>query len=130
MVSIVQETGMQIWQNNYTTQIDKFEKTLTQLQEEYAVVSDSIKREGPRDNPLAGLKLQQLYERIQNFSKISDEYKLAAQSLPSMLYVIETGVPAAYAERPDKAMIIVSAGLLAFVFGCIVVLVNDRKTIG
>jgi hypothetical protein len=42
---------------------------------------------------------------------------------------MEPASPAAYAERPDKPVIILSACLLAFIFSSILVLVNDRKSL-
>ena len=46
-----------------------------------------------------------------------------------VLYVLESAVPAAKSERPDKPAIILISMLIAFVFSCFLVLVNDRKNI-
>ncbi|NCI51791.1 hypothetical protein GWC95_17835 [Sediminibacterium roseum] len=127
LVDIVQQTGTQIWRSNYNQQIEKFDSTLSVMQKEYATVLDSAKK--VKTESTGPLRLQQLYDRIQSFSKVSDEFKLASQTLPPLLYVLEPASPAAFAQRPDKPAVIIAAALLAFVFACIVVLVSDRKTV-
>jgi LPS O-antigen subunit length determinant protein (WzzB/FepE family) len=96
------------------------------MQKDYVNTSDSIK-DAPEKMENA-LKLKQLQNRMEDFGKIADEFKLASQSLPAVLYVIEPASPAPYAERPDKKAVIIIAALAGLIFGCMVVLVNDRKT--
>jgi hypothetical protein len=127
MITIIQEAGATIWQKNYTAQITKFDSSISALEKSYVNAIDSAKRNPVNEQYV--LKAAQFRNRIEEFSKISDEYKLAAQSLPPVLYVTEAASPAAYAERPDKKAVVIAAGLLAFVFGCIVVLIGDRKNI-
>jgi capsular polysaccharide biosynthesis protein len=126
LVSIVQETATEIWQKNYTAQITKFDSTIGVMQKDYVNTSDSIK--GAPEKMENALKLKQLQNRMEDFGKIADEFKLASQSLPAVLYVIEPASPAPYAERPDKKAVIIIAALAGLIFGCMVVLVNDRKT--
>jgi hypothetical protein len=126
LVAIVQETATGIWQKNYTAQITKFDSTVAAMQKEYLSTVDSTK--GVPEKIENTLKLKQLQNRIEDFAKIADEFKLASQSLPAVLYVIEPASPAPYAERPDKKAVIIMAALSGLIFGCIVVLVNDRKT--
>ena len=125
IVSIVQETATQIWQKNYSHQITNLDSAIAVMQQQYIHIADSVKAGSVQ--PFAELNLQQLRNRIESFGKIADEYKLAVQSLPPVLYVMETASPAAYAQRPDKKAVVIAATILALVFGCIVVLVNDRK---
>lgn len=126
MIAIIGQTGKDIFEKNYQDQVKQLDSSLAGLQQEYISLQN-----GMQSNPnqqLAVLKQQQLQERIQNFSRIKDEFKLAAKSLPPVLYVTEPALPAAFGERPDRPAVIIAATLLAFVFGCIVVLINDRKT--
>lgn len=125
MISVVEEAGRQIFQHNYNEQIKQFDSSLSLLQHEYIAAEDSARKSAHPQ--LAQLRLQQLQERMQSYSRIADEFRLASTSLPALLYVTEPAVPAAYAERPDKPAIIIAAALLGLLFGCVVLLVNDRK---
>ena len=68
-----------------------------------------------------------LLDQLQQYQKTRDEFRLAAQISPAVLYVMEKAVPAAKAERPDKVAVLLATSLLSFVFICLLVLVNDRK---
>lgn len=118
MVAIVEQTGTQIWKKNYDQQIAKFDSTLDILQKEFELMADKNSQ-----------RAKQLNERIDAFSRVSDEFKIASQTVPPLLYVLEPASPAALAERPDKKSVIIAAALLALVFGCIVVLINNRNSI-
>jgi hypothetical protein len=73
--------------------------------------------------------MQTIAEQIRQYRKTADEFRIAAQTPPVALYVMETAIPAAYAERPEKLVIIFSSCLVAFIFSILLVLVNNRKSI-
>jgi LPS O-antigen subunit length determinant protein (WzzB/FepE family) len=129
MVAIIQETEASIWQKNYQQAQSKLTISIAQMETDYKLLSDSntIAVGGKRD--LAIANMQTLLEQIKQYRKTAGEFVLATQTPPAVLYVMEPGVPAAKAERPDKPMIIFIALMTGIVFSCLWVLINDRKNI-
>lgn len=128
MVAIIQETEMDIWKQNYQNSQDKLNSSISSMEKEYGLLSDSLSTMRPGKQQLAAAQMQTIAEQIRQYRKTADEFKIAAQTPPAALYVMETAIPAAYAERPDKPVIILSACLVAFIFSSLLVLVNDRKS--
>jgi uncharacterized protein involved in exopolysaccharide biosynthesis len=124
MVEIIQETATAVWQKNYNQSIEKLDASINSMEQEYRALHDNSAKDA-----LALMKMQTLSEQINQYRKTADEYKLASQTAPAVLYVMETATPSAKAERPDKPAIILAAGLIGFLFSCLLVLVNNRKSI-
>jgi len=129
MVAILQETESGIWQKNYSRSITAILSSITSMQNEYAALADRLSTANSVQHELIVTKMQTLLEQIKQYNKAEDEFKLALANRPDVLYVMESAVPAAKAERPDKPAIILISLLVAFVFSCFLVLVNDRKNI-
>jgi LPS O-antigen subunit length determinant protein (WzzB/FepE family) len=124
MVEIIEETATAVWQKNYKQSIEKLDASLYSMEQEYRALHDSSGKDA-----LALMKMQTLSEQINQYRKTADEFKLASQTTPAVLYVMETGSPAAKAERPDKPAVILAACLIGFLFSCLLVLVNNRNSI-
>ncbi|MEO8173654.1 MAG: Wzz/FepE/Etk N-terminal domain-containing protein [Sediminibacterium sp.] len=129
MVVIIQETENDIWQKNYQKSQDQLDSSITQMEKEYQLLSDSLPNLRTGKQQLAAAQMQTIAEQIRQYRKTADEFKIALQTIPAALYVLEPAIPAADAERPDKLMIILSTCLVAFVFSSLLVLVNDRKSV-
>ncbi len=127
MVAIMQETEANLWQKNYQDAQEKLNSSILSMEKEYQSLADSLSIMRSGKQQLAVMQMQTLSEQIKEYRRSADEFKLAAQTPPPALYVLEPAMPAAIAERPDKPVIILSACLLAFIFSSILVLVNDRK---
>jgi len=125
MVAIIQETESGIWQKNYNQSIEKINNSITSMEQEYHALADSTRG----NDGLLVTKRQALVEQINQYRKMVNEYKLAAQTPPAVLYVMESAVPAAKAERPDKPAIILAACLIGFIFSCLLVLLNNRNSL-
>ena len=130
MVAIIEETESEIWQKNYSLSLSKLTGSVLVKEQEYQGLSDGISGTTGGKRELGMAKMQSLLEQIKQYRKTADEYTLAAQTPPSVLYVMESAVPAAKAERPNKVAIILTAFLAAILFSCLVVLINDRKNMG
>lgn len=128
MVAIIQETEMEIWKTNYQNAQDKLNSSITLKEKEYQLLSDSLSTLHSGKQQLAVAQMQTIAEQISQYRKTAGEFTIASQTPPVALYVMETAIPAASAERPDKMMIILSTCLVAFVFSSLLVLVNDRKS--
>lgn len=127
MVAIIQETEASLWQKNYRDAQEKLNSSISSMEKEYQSLADSLSIMRSGKQQLAVMQMQTISEQIKQYRRSADEFKLAAQTPPAALYVLEAAVPAVIAERPDKPVIILSACLLAFIFSSILVLVNDRK---
>jgi LPS O-antigen subunit length determinant protein (WzzB/FepE family) len=121
MVAIIEETETGVWQKNYAQSIEKINSSIISMEREYRSAGDE-------NDPLVAVKKQSLVDQINQYHKMANEFTLAAQTPPAVLYVMESAAPAAKAERPDKPAIIIAAGLLGFVFSCLLVLVSNRNS--
>jgi len=126
MVAIIEETETAVWQKNYDQSIEKLNNSINTMEQEYQALGDSIS--SGKDGLAIG-KRQTLMEQINQYRKMSNEFKLAAQAPPAVLYVMESATPAAKAERPDKPAIILAACLIGFIFSCLLILVNNRNAV-
>lgn len=127
MVAIVQETETAIWQKNYQQSLEQLNRSVSNMEQEYQVLSDSVSGVTGGKHELGMAKLQTLLEQIKQYRKTADECKLASDMHPAAFYVMETAVPAAKAERPDKPGILFASMIAGFIFSCLLVLVGDRK---
>jgi hypothetical protein len=127
MVAIITETGTAVWQNNYAKSSAALEQALAVMESSYEQLSDSISKQSGAQQELLHTRKQILLEQIRQYQLAASEFKLAAQTQPSVLYVLERAVPAVKAERPEKLAIILAAALAGFVFSSLLVLLLDRK---
>ena len=127
MVAIVQETQANVWQKNYNQSITQLHASIASMEEEYKMLSDSAARAGKSKQELVAVQMQTLLEQLKQYRKTEDDFKLAAQTPPPVLYVMESAVPAPKAERPDKPGTVLAACIAAFLFSSLWVLINNRN---
>lgn len=127
MVAIVQETEGTIWKNNYQLLCQNLTSAADAMQQQFQQTSDSLRSTTGAGLALGNAQLQSLLEQITLYRQTANEYLLAAKNVPAVLYVMEPGVPAAKAERPDMPATLLAAALLGGLFGILLVLVADRK---
>ena len=129
MVDIIQQREADIWRNSYTRSSDALENAVTAMEGQYKQLADSLTASKPPIHDLLTLKMQTLLDQVKEYRKTADEFKLAIQSQPAVLYVMEKAVPAAKAERPDKPAVLLAAFILALLFGSLLVLINNRNNV-
>jgi len=127
MVAIIEETETALWQKNYSHSLSQLNQSIDGMEKEYQALSDSISKTMGGKHELGIAKQQTLLEQLRQYRKTADEFRLASENPPPALYVMESAVPAPKAERPDKGAIIGAAFIAAFIFSCLLVLLNDRK---
>lgn len=127
MVSIIEEIAGNVWANNYRQSLEKLTVSVSSMEGQYRQLADSLPVKTGATRMLSETKMQLLLEQIRQYQKAADEFRLAADAHPPVLYVMETATPAAKAERPDKTNIILTAMLAGFLFSCLLVLVNDSN---
>ena len=129
MTAIIHETEAGIWLQNYHRSLEKLKASVAAKESEYKLLGDSLSKIDKDAQPLVIAHMQTLTEQINQYRKTADEFSVAADNPPAVLYVMEAGTPAAKAERPDKLGIILAACLAGFIFSSLLILVNDRKNI-
>ncbi len=129
LTDILKETAMAIWQKNYRLAYDQMNLSISKMEKNYQLLSDSVARISGAEQELAKASKEVLLEQIKAYRKTTDEFKLAAESTPEALFVMESAIPAAKAERPDKLAIILGAALIGFIFSALLLLVYHRKTL-
>lgn len=127
MVSLIEATETNLWQTHYRQAVGNLQLAVTGMEAKYDALSDSFRLATPSRKELVTAQMRTLLDQLQQYRKTADEFTLAIATPPAVLYVLETAVPAAKAERPDKLAILVATGLVSCVFICLLVLVNDRK---
>lgn len=127
MVAIVEATANTVWQDQYRRSMEQLEVSVSAMEATYVQLGDSISRADFSRKALLTARQASLLDQLQQYQKTRDEFRLAAQIAPAVLYVMEKAVPAAKAERPDTTAVLLATSLLSFVFICLLVLVNDRK---
>ncbi len=128
-VAIIKEIENGIWQQNYDQSQVKLNASIADMEHRYQTLSDSVTIIKGGRHELAITQMQTLLEQLKQYRKSADEFALAKETNPAVLYVMEAGVPAVKAERPDKINIIIAAMIAGFVFSSILILVNDRNRI-
>jgi LPS O-antigen subunit length determinant protein (WzzB/FepE family) len=129
MTAIIHETEAGIWLQNYHRSLEKLKASVAAKESEYKLLGDSLSKIDKDAQLLVIAHMQTLTEQINQYRKTADEFSVAADNPPAVLYVMEAGTPAAKAERPDKLGIILAACLAGFIFSSLLILVNDRKNI-
>lgn len=127
MVTLIEQTESRVWQQQYQQSVEKLKSSIAEKEQQYVLLNDSLQRANPSQKELLSVQLTGLLEQLKQYRIAEDEFKLAIQTSPDVLYVMEAAVPAAKAERPDKLAILIATGLVSCVFICLLVLVNDRK---
>ena len=127
MVAIITETETAIWQTNYAKSSAALEAQVAAMETSYRALTDSIRTQNGAQQDLANMRKQTLLEQIKQYQVAANEFKLASQARPSVMYTLEQAVPAAKAERPEKIAIILAAALAGFVFSVLLVLLPGRK---
>ena len=127
LVALIEEIETSVWQKNYEQSLLKINTAVTAMEQEYETLGDSLPAIQGGKKELATATMQTILEQIKQYRKTADEFKLAAEAHPAVLYVMEAAVPAVKAERPDKISIIIGALLAGFIFSSLLVLVNNRQ---
>lgn len=128
MINIVQKKLASIWLNNYQEAVTKLNASILVNEERYASLSDSISKVNPAQQILLQKHMEALLEELSQYRKTAASFTLMEQTAPPALYVLETAVPAAKAERPDKLNAVLISGLAGFLFSILFLLLKDRRS--
>lgn len=127
MVAIINETETAVWQSNYAKSAAALDTLVAAMELNYRLLSDSLRTQSSAQQELSNMRRQTLLDQIKQYQVAANEFKLASQAKPAVMYTLEQAVPAAKAERPEKLPIILAAALAGFVFSILLVLIAGRK---
>lgn len=87
-----------------------------------------ISQEGSiNDRVSAGVAKFPLENQLTQYSKLITEYQLIIDSNPSALIVVEKARPALRSDKPERAIIIITATVLGFIFAYLIALVLEMR---
>ena len=127
LVAIIQQKETDIWEGNSNKALAALQLNLQKMETSYQQMADSLSTVVANKQAFLLLKMQSLQEQIKQYQKTADAFSLVIQSKPPALYVMESAIPAAYAERPDKPVILLATLLLSFIFSCLLVLLFNQQ---
>jgi len=129
MVLHVKTMVENIWQKNYQSSLEKITTAITELETEVADINSTLKNiDFTQSTSLTYTnKRQALLQQLQQYYIVANEFKLAINNHAPALYIIENASPAAKHYKPKKLDVLIATMLISFVFGCLVVLINNRK---
>jgi len=68
-----------------------------------------------------------LMQRIQEYEKLSNQYKLMIEARPQSLIVVEKARPPLYADEPKPVLTIALAAILSLFFGLLAAVILERR---
>ncbi|TAH10067.1 MAG: hypothetical protein EAZ12_05340 [Sphingobacteriia bacterium] len=127
-IAEITETSMR-WmiQQNYRLIISRLDSTSNQLKEN---LTEIINKSVPNDEASLQIKaaeLNNIIHQLQQTQQASQEFRIAAETMPHFIQVMEKGIPASEISWPNKPLIISVAALLGLVFSAIVILSKNQK---
>jgi uncharacterized protein involved in exopolysaccharide biosynthesis len=129
IVKFVQEMEEGFWKNNYQSTLENLQASLTKMENDVKVISDSIKIQTANSAKaiLLNNKREVLLQQLQQYQKTADEYRLASNNKTPVLYILEDAVPAAKAEKPKKLEILFLTAIASLCFGVFATLAYSRN---
>lgn len=116
-------TKMQtIWKEQYAKISTSLDSSLANLTNQYNALAASSNN----TDAVAKTKMGVLLTQIEQFNKLSIETKIAANTTPAAMIVLEKATPPAKISWPDKTVVLPLSALLGCLFSILLVLVSAK----
>ncbi|TAH06914.1 MAG: hypothetical protein EAZ13_07825 [Sphingobacteriia bacterium] len=115
-----------LWQENYSTTIVKLDSSILQLKKIYTTTSLN-QAANEAEKILFAAEANNLLEQIKQYQKNSNEYKLALQTPPNAVLIMEKATPAQQVCWPNIPLGTAVAAILGLLFSSILVLTIHRS---
>lgn len=116
-------TKMQtIWKEQYAKISTSLDSSLANLTNQY----NSLAASSNNTDAVAKTKMGVLLTQIEQFNKLSIETKIAANTTPAAMIVLEKATPPAKISWPDKTVVLPLSALLGCLFSILLVLVSAK----
>lgn len=128
IVEIIQETEQNIWKEVYQNSLKKLNESVVDLNTQYQILSDSLsKKNNTLKSDLLETQRQLVLEQIKQYQKSVNELKLAIETTPPALYIIEKATPSVSRDKPIYLNVLMLVLLASFVFAIVATLIFERK---
>jgi len=127
IVEIAQTKEENIWKAGHEKMLANFNRSIDSLEKKYEQISNKMKVEKDNLSQLDLAKANSLFEQLNSQQKTAAEIKLAIDNNAPALYILETAVPAAKAEKPNILEVLIITAIVSFVFGAAALLIYNRE---
>lgn len=111
-----------IWKEQYAKISTSLDSSLANLTNQYNALAASSNN----TDAVAKTKMGVLLTQIEQFNKLSIETKIAANTTPAAMIVLEKATPPAKISWPDKTVVLPLSALLGCLFSILLVLVSAK----
>jgi uncharacterized protein involved in exopolysaccharide biosynthesis len=113
---------------NNAVMLSKINDEYREKKIEYQVVADSLQHANDAAlTDLLTIHKTSLLQQMQEYEKLSNQYKLMVDAKPQALIIIEKATPAFKGDKPDRPMVILMAAVLSLFFALLAALILERK---
>jgi uncharacterized protein involved in exopolysaccharide biosynthesis len=135
LANALMEKLQQIHQNvqtaNNVKMLSKINEEYEEKKIEYKRIIDSLQyANSAAATDLLTIQKASLLQQMQEYEKLSDQYKLMVDAKPQALIIIEKATPPLKADEPKRVMVIIAATVLGFFFSILVALALEKIRMG
>lgn len=127
IVEIAQTKEENIWKTGHEKMLANFNRSIDSLKKGYVELYNQNKDTKVQRLEMDVIKMNNYLEQIQTQEKTAAEIKLAIDNNAPALYILETAVPAAKAEKPNILEVLIITAIVSFVFGAAALLIYNRE---
>jgi hypothetical protein len=122
----LQNLHMHLQNQNNSTVLAKLKEDYSVRQQDYLQVNDSISRGGRQAELLMARKVV-LFEQLQQYEKMMDQYQLALRTNPQVLLTVEAARPSLWPDKPKIPQVIVLTFAASLVLTFLVALMMESR---
>lgn len=116
LLEFIETTAEKIWKDNYERNRKELTQSIYNTELEYQHLYDSLTRSNSKQYNLLQIHMQTLLDQLKKYRSAAEQFKVAEQTAPPVMYVLEQAVPAARSERPKRTLVVLSAALAGCCF--------------
>ena len=111
-----------------STMLSKINEEYVKKKIDYEKLTDSLQHAGNASLiDLLTVQKSSLLQQMQEYEKLTSQYKLMIEAKPQVLIIIEKATPAIAPDQPKPLREITAAVILSFLFGILTALILDRR---
>jgi uncharacterized protein involved in exopolysaccharide biosynthesis len=111
-----------------STMLSKINEEYVKKKIDYEKLTDSLQHASNASLiDLLTVQKSSLLQQIQEYEKLTSQYKLMIEAKPQVLIIIEKATPAMAPDQPKPLRAITAAVILSFLFGILTALILDRR---
>jgi hypothetical protein len=124
----IQALHQHLQNENNTTVLQKVKEDYARKQQQYKTTVDSMQRATGAESDIAQAKKTALFEQLQQYEKLVDQYQLALSTNPPVLLNVERARPSLWADKPRTVEIVLLTFFAALLVSFLISLfLHSRK---